>query len=166
MPTATPALQPPVMQPFATWNPTRGVWETSQLDLSGQQAPYSAIWPTSGWMRSGSAYQHPSSALPTPGSASSSSPTVKTLFRTPLATDSTRGGESLEQVRARRGTIALSHQVIDLALNGPAGSQNKSGESETLWSLIEGIFTAGDATPTPSPSGNTSPDDQRRHQPS
>ena len=144
----------PAMQPFATWNPARGVWETSQLDLFGQPAPYSAIWPTCGWMRNGSAYQLPLSALLTPGSASSSSPTAKTLFRTPLATDSTRGGESLEQVRARRGTIALSHQIIDLALNGPAGSPIKNDESEMLWSLIEDIFAAGDATPAPSPDGS------------
>ena len=159
---ATPTTQPPAMQPFATWNPTRGVWETSQLDLSGQPAPYSAIWPTCGWMRNGSAYQRPLSALLIPGFASSSLPTDKALFRTPLATDSTRGGESLEQVRARRGTIALSHQIIDLALNGPAGSQGKSSESETLWSLIEDIFAAGDATLTPSPGGSTSLDDQHR----
>ncbi len=163
MTNATPTLQPPAMQPFATWNPTRGVWETTQLDLYARPAPYSAIWPTSGWMRNGSAYQRPLSAPPTPGSASSSSPTAKTLFRTPLATDSTRGGESLDQVRARRGTIALSHQIIDLALNGPVGSPSKNDESETLWFLIEGIFTAGDATPPPLPDGNTSPDDQ--HQP-
>lgn len=156
---ATPTTQPPAMQPFATWNPTRGVWETSQLDLSGQPAPYSAIWPTCGWMRNGSAYQRPLSALLTRGSASSSSPTAKALFRTPLATDSTRGGESLEQVRARRGTIALSHQIIDLALNGPAGLPTNSSEPETLWSLIENIFTAGGDTPTPSPSGNMSWED-------
>ncbi len=161
---ATPTMQSPAVQPFAIWNPTRGVWETSQLDLSGQPAPYSAIWPTSGWMRNGSAYQRPLSAHPTPGSASSSSPAM-TLFRTPLATDSTRGGESLDQVRARRGTIALSHQIIDLALNGPAGSQSKSGEPEMLWSLIEDIFTAGDATPTPSPNGSTQPAAQHRRLP-
>ena len=158
---ATPPMQPRTMQPFATWNPTLGVWETSQLDLFARPAPYWAIWPTSGWMRDGSAYRHPLSALPTPGSASSSSPGA--LFRTPLATDSTRGGESLDQVRARRGTIALSHQIIDLALNGPTGSQNKNDEAETLWNLIEDIFTAGDATPTPSPDGNTSPDGQPQH---
>jgi len=150
------------LQPFATWSPTRGVWETAQLDLFVRQAPFSAIWPTCGWMRSGSAYQRPLSALLTTGYASSSSPTVKTLFRTPLATDSTRGGESLEQVQARRGTIALSHQIIDLALNGPGGSQNRSSEPETLWSLIEDIFNAGDATPTPSPDGSTSPDEPRQ----
>ncbi len=34
----TPAMQPPAMQPFAVWNPTRGVWETAQLDLSGRPA--------------------------------------------------------------------------------------------------------------------------------
>lgn len=115
-------------------------------------------------MRNGSAYQRPLSALLTPDFASLSLPTARALFRTPLATDSTRGGESLDQVRARRGTIALSHQIIDLALNGPDGSQNKSSEPETLWSLIEDIFTAGDATPTPSPNGNTSPGDQPRRQ--
>ena len=147
MSTATPTTQPPTQQPFATWNSTRGIWETMQLDLYARPAPYSAIWPTSGWMRNGSAYRHRLSVLLTCGSASSSSPATKAMFRTPLATDSTRGGESLEQVRARRGTIALSHQVIDLALNGPAGSQTKSNESDTLWSLIEDIFAAGDDTP-------------------
>lgn len=39
MSTATPTMQPPTPQPFATWNSTRGVWETTQLDLSGQPAP-------------------------------------------------------------------------------------------------------------------------------
>lgn len=51
-----------------------------------------------------------------------------------------------------------SHQIIDLALHGPDGSPSKRDEPETLWSLIEGLFGAGDATPTPSLDGNTSPD--------
>ena len=161
---ATPATQPRTMQPFASWNPTRGIWETTQLDLYGLTAPFSAIWPTCGWMHDGSAYRLPLSALLTTASASSSSPTAR--FRTPLATDSTRGGETLDQVRARRGTIALSHQIIDFALHGPAGSPNRRTESETLWSLIDGLFSAGDATPTPSPGGNTSPGDPHPPQPS
>ncbi len=82
----------------------------------------------------------------------------------PLATDASRGRESLPQVQARRGTITLSHQIIDLALNGPDGSPNRDDESESLWSLIEGIFVDGDATPTPSPAGNTSPDDKPQPQ--
>lgn len=57
-----------------------------------------------------------------------------------------RRGGSLEQDRAHRGTIALSHQLIDLAVHGPDGSPRQKSESETLWSLIEGIAT-GDATP-------------------
>lgn len=142
-------MQPLTPQPFATWNPTLGVWETSQLDLSGRLAPYSETWPTSGMTQGGSAYPLLQSALRIPGFASSSSRTAPILFRTPLASDAARGGESLDQVRARRGTIALSHQVIDLALNGPAGSERWRDESETLWSLIEDIFTAGENTPTP-----------------
>ena len=132
MTTATP--QPPVLQPLAIWNPRRGVWETTQRDLFGL------------------------SALLTTGSASSSSPPAKALFRTPLASDSSRGGETLDQVKARRGTIALSHQIIDFALHGPHGSLNKKDASETLWSLIDELFNGGDDTPTPSPAGNTSPE--------
>lgn len=154
------AMQSPTAQPFAVWNAIRGIWETTQLDLYGLSAPFSAIWPICGWMRDGSAYRLPLSALLTNASASSPSPGA--LFRTPLATDSSRGGETLDQVRARRGTIALSHQIIDVALHGPAGSPSKRAESETLWSLIDGLFSAGDATPTRSPAGNTSPSEPRR----
>lgn len=38
MPDATPTPQPPTTlrsQPFATWNPTRGIWEMMQPDLCG-----------------------------------------------------------------------------------------------------------------------------------
>lgn len=83
----------------------------------------------------------------------------------PRQTDSSRGGEPLDQVRARRGTIALSHQIIDFALHGPAGSPSRRAESETLRSLIDRLFSAGDATPTPSPAGSGSPGDPRQRQP-
>ena len=166
---ATPAPQPPSPQPqpsalpFAVWNPTRGIWEASQLDLYGLLAPYSAIWPTSGMTRAGSAYPLPTSERPTPAFASSSSPAA--LFRTPLASDAARGGESLDRVRARRGTIALSHQVIDLALNGPEGLR-RHREPELLWPLIGQLFDAGDATLWQSGDGNTSPDETPPHPPS
>jgi hypothetical protein len=52
----------------------------------------------------------------------------------------------LQQVKARRGTIALSHQIIDLALHGPNGYPG-SEESESLWRLIEEFFDDGDVTP-------------------
>ena len=157
--TASLTTQPLHAQPFATWNPIRGIWETSQLDLFARPAPCSAIWPTSGELHDGSAYQRHWPVRHTTDSASSSLPTAKALFRTPLASDSSRGGETLEQVRARRGTIALSHQIIDLALHGPTGSPDRSSESETLFALVENIFAAGGDTPTPSPDGNTSPNE-------
>lgn len=156
-------VQLPALQPLAIWNPQRGVWETMQPDLFGLSAPFWEIWPTCGMTRDGSAYRLPLSALLTTASASSSSPPAPTLFRTPLASDSSRGGETLEQVKARRGTIALSHQVIDLTLHGPDGSPASKNEQATLWSLIENIFTAGDATHVPSPDGNTSPDEPPQH---
>jgi hypothetical protein len=86
-----------------------------------------------------------------PGSESSSSPGA--LFRTPLASDSARGGETLDQVKARRGTIALSHQVIDLV------TRHKRRSPEETFALIEEFFDAGDAMPEPSPDGNASLDD-------
>ncbi len=119
MSNATPNMHPPPMQPFAIWNPTRGIWEKPELDLFGQQEQFSETSPTSGMTHDGSAYPLPRSAHRIPGSASSSWPAA--LFRTPLASDASRGRESLEQVKARRGTIALSHQIIDLALHGPNG---------------------------------------------
>lgn len=82
---ATRTMQPPTAQPFAAWNPTRGIWETTQLDIYGLSAPFSAIWPTCGWMHDGSAYRLPLSELLTNASASSPSPGA--LFRTPLAGD-------------------------------------------------------------------------------
>jgi len=154
---ATPNPQPLPVQPFAVWNPTRGVWETSQPDLYGHLAPYSETWPTSGTTRDGSAYPLPLSALRIPGSASSSSPIP--LFRTPLASDSARGGETLAQVKARRGTIALSHQVIDLVTR-----RSRQLSPEATFALIEEFFDAGDATPRPSLDGSESPDDQPQPQ--
>ena len=151
-------MQPPHTQPLATWNPDLGCWETSQLDLFGHSEPYSAIWPTSGMTRNGSAYPNPWPAHHTTGSESSSPHTPRTLFRTPLASDYSRGGETLDQVRARRGTIALSHQVIDFALHGPNASPTNRNDSETLFNLIETVFADGDVTPRPSHDGSTSPD--------
>lgn len=144
MSNATTEMQPPPVQPLAVWNPTLGIWEKPHLDLFGQQEQFWATWPTSGMTRNGSVYPLPPSAHPTLDIAFSSSPTA--LFRTPLASDASRGGESLQQVKSRRGTIALSHQVIDLALHGPAGYPWPE-EPETLWSLIGQFFNDGESTP-------------------
>lgn len=137
---ATPTPQSPAMQPFAVWNPTRGVWETSQPDLYGHLTPYSETWPTSCTTRDGSACPLPLSVLRIPGSASSYSPGA--LFRTPLASDSIRGNEPLERVRARRGTITLTHQIAELVTR-----RGRQPSPEATFALIEEFFDAGDATP-------------------
>lgn len=103
----------------------------------------------------GSAYPLPASARRILGSASSSLPGA--LFRTPLASDSARGGESLDQVRARRGTIALSHQVIDLV------TKHRRPSAEATFALIEDFFDAGDTTPEQSPDGSASSDGPLPH---
>lgn len=84
-----------------------GVWETTQPDLFGLTVPYSEIWPTCGTTHNGSAYQLPFSALLTTASVSSSSPPAKTLFRTPLASDSSRGGRPW--IRSRPGVGRHCH---------------------------------------------------------
>ena len=146
MSNATPQTQPSTVQPLAVWNPGRGIWEKPLLDLFGQQEQFWETWPTSGMTRNGSGYPLPPSAHPTPDTASSSSPTA--LFRTPLASDAPRGGESLQQVKARRGTIALSHQIIDLALHGPASYPRTEGP-DSLWNLIGQLFNDGESTLVP-----------------
>ena len=67
-------------KPLARWNPARGVWEVPQTEslLCEHLALYSATWPTSGTTRRGTAYAPPTSAHPTAGSVSSSSPALAT----------------------------------------------------------------------------------------
>lgn len=56
--------------------------------------------------------------------------------------------------------------TIDFALYGPGGSPNRRAGSETMWSLIDGLFSSGYSTATPSPAGNTSPDAPHQRHPS
>ena len=67
-------------QPLATWNPARGVWETTQVAICGHLEPYSQTWPKWGMTRRGVAFALPTPAHPTDGYESSSLlllPTVK-----------------------------------------------------------------------------------------
>lgn len=119
----------PKLQSIAVWNAILGMWARPHLDLFGLQEPCSRTWWTSGMTRNGPVYPLPPSAHHIPDIVYSSSRTA--LLRTPLASDASRGGESLQKVKARRRTIALSHQIIDLALHGPDGYPKPDG----LWRL-------------------------------
>lgn len=64
-------------------------------------------------------------------------------------------------MKAKHETAKLSHQIVDLALdgpNGPHGSPNRNNKSETLCPLIETLLDTGDITPPSSPAGCTSLD--------
>jgi len=75
--------------PLATWNPARGVWETTRVALCGHSAVFSETWPISGSMRAGVAYGPPTSVPLTDGSGSSSSPGL--LLGTPRCSDGMQG---------------------------------------------------------------------------
>src|SRR5690606_33900929 len=75
-------------QPMATWSPARGVWETPVVNLlCGHSEPFSQTWPASGSMRSGRAWERPTSAPRTGAAACSSSPGLPT----PRAVDGKHG---------------------------------------------------------------------------
>ena len=135
-------------RPLATWNPVRGAWESTQTALCGHWELFSATWPTSGSMRSGSAFQPPTPAPRTAGSASSSSPGRETLLPTPDAAVF-NDGQSVEawQIRKARekekgyngngGGTPLAMQVRLLmptprASDGEKGGPNQRGSSGDL----------------------------------
>lgn len=95
---------------IATWNPARGVWETTRTNmLCGHSEPYLETWPRSGSMRNGQAFEHPISVLPTVGSESSSSHGREiSLFPTLRASDGEKGGPNQ---RDSRGGLTMSSAV-------------------------------------------------------
>lgn len=82
----------------ATWNPARGVWETSEIALCGHSEPFSETFPSSGMTRAGVAFELPTPELPTLGTGCSSQPG---LLPTPAASNP-NDGESVESWTARR----------------------------------------------------------------
>lgn len=100
----------------------------------------------------------PASHIGTPHARFRISSSPIALFRTPLASDSSRGKETLNHVRKRRGTIALSHQVADLATR-----TNPHPSREATVTLIEEFLDTGDVTLPPLLDGNASSDDRHRH---
>lgn len=90
---------------IATWNPARGVWETSQRQLCGHLDAYWQTWPTSGLMRAGTAYEQPTWERRMADSESSSSP----LLPTARATDGTNGGPNQ---RGSSGDMMLPSAVL------------------------------------------------------
>ena len=105
-------------QPIATWNPARGVWETTQVNLlCGHSEPYLETWPTSGIAVNGSVYELPMQVHPITVSESS-------LLRSPTASQGEGGALGEETARARGNTVGIRDNALDIAkLNGLAVSR-------------------------------------------
>ena len=138
---------------IATWNPARGVWETTTGSLlCGHLEPFSQTWPTSGMTRRGVAYELPTSVPLTADTASSSSPG---LLPTPTTADGKGGpgnsgrdgGENLRTVAA---ALLPTPSVADALGGHRMRSGSRSGEL-----LLPGVaqqITAWRGAPTPLPS--------------
>ena len=164
-------------QPIATWNPARGVWETSETNLFCEHSElYSATWPASGSMRNGSAYRRPPSARRTSGGASSSSPGLPTprarnwktggkdgldealrLLPTPTTSEGTGPGHAARGGMNLRTTISLL--PTPRATDGEKGGPNQRGSAGDL-TLPSVAHRLGEPTKARSDAGNTSSDVQ------
>ena len=124
MPLPEPGTSVP---PLASWNADRDLWETiQQASLFSEHLDvYSETWPTSGSMRNGTAYERPTSALPTaaPGTSSSPSPVTPpavpkmpaqgALLPTPSASLGVNGGSQPPDKRRAGGHSVQLHDVIE-----------------------------------------------------
>lgn len=149
--------------PMATWNPARGVWETTAVSLfCGHSEPYSQTWPASGSMRNGRSFERPKSVPPTSANEPSSSPGLPT----PRARDSR--GRGYEDGLPNVAMALLKTPTAQLAVNGGSQHPDKrkaGGHGPTLADEVEHLLPTPRAArgasatetvallPTPGPSG-------------
>ena len=106
MPLPEPGTSVP---PLASWNADRDLWETiQQASLFSELSDvYSETWPTSGSMRSGTAYALPMLEHPTADSESS------WLLPTPSASVGVNGGSQHPDKHRAGGHSVQLHDVIE-----------------------------------------------------
>ena len=109
--------------PLASWDSGSGQWldaNGTSGDLFGQSGPFSGRWPTSGSIRNGIAYAHPTPGHLTGAKGFSS---LLGLLPTPRATDGTKGGPNQ---RGSSGDLMLPSAVMDL-LPTPNATDSQGG---------------------------------------
>jgi len=77
--------------PYATWDPGSSCWRTSGAISASGSGTFSGTWPTSGSMRDGACFEHPTWGHPTSAPASS-------LLPTPVTADAV-GGRNATNLR-------------------------------------------------------------------
>lgn len=101
-------------QLLATWNAATSAWERPEETLCGHSVVYSETWPSSGMTLAGRAYELPTSAPHTDGSAFSSSPGLQ-LLPTPEAKLGSSGPDYARMNRPGTGGDSLHEAVGRLA---------------------------------------------------
>lgn len=142
------------------WNPELRLWTRTpeQEGFFELLEPFSETWPPSGSMRNGRAWQRRRSALPTPGSGSSSTPgrlmstpvasdggtdrgssagwglrdETRKLFKTPTSNLGTNGGSQHPEKRKGGGHGPTLADEVEHLLPTPAARDWKSGESNLI----------------------------------
>lgn len=146
---------------IVAWNPALRLWLKVPPNLQdgnlfpqenfAPSVPYSATWPPSGSMRNGLAWQRRRSALPTPASASSSSP--GRLLKTPTAQLAVNGGSQHPDKRKAGGHGPTLADEVEHLLPTPTASNPNDGESLESFearrqrNLAKGINGNGQGTP-------------------
>ena len=104
-------------QPTAMWNPARGVWETTQVNLlCGHSEPYLETWQTSGIQRDGQVFELPMQVHPIPVSESLLSPIPEeSMLRTPSAIEGEGGAIREDVARAKKRMVQVRDQMAQLA---------------------------------------------------
>lgn len=140
-----------MLEPTATWNGARGVWERLETSiLCGHPVPFSETWPTSGMTRSGSLYPRPTLERRIAGNGSSSS---RGLLPTPLVTNRAGMEPSPATVAGKRGTDL--GPAIGALLPTPQAADSQRGAEVEMGGLrpsgakrSDGLITALLKTPT------------------
>lgn len=148
---------PTSLVPFAFYDPESSCWKTSQTTFDSDSAPSSPTLPPSGSMHAGALYAHRTSALPTSGAGSSSSP----LLPTPRTSDTNGPG--------RHGAGGPDLRTAVTLLPTPTARDYRSGKSNLLGTnarplneVVVNLLPPGGAVSRPlSGDGSTSPEGQR-----
>ena len=126
--------------PLATWNSEKDFWESGE-DIFGLSDVYSETWPTSGTMRNGVAYEHPTWEPRTDDSASSSLlPTVTTSESTgPGNGPNKTGGDNLRTVVSLLPTPTTRDHKDNTIRREP----HRPNDTDTLARALTGVNTPG-----------------------
>jgi len=131
---------------IATWNSEKDFWENGE-DIFGHSDVYSETWPTSGSMRNGVAYEHPTWEPRTDDSESSS------LLGTPRCADGMRHDlRNPEGIKNGNARARLEDQISQL-LPTPTTRDHKDNtirrephrpnDTDTLARALTGVNTPG-----------------------